>query len=388
MTLPVTFGPLTAASLGQLDQNFGAVGALTTLQCTATGTNAIVLTPRANQPVVSAYNLPYPLKFGFVAPASSSGVVTLEVGALGFLPAYTSNGVQATSGTLISGNYYEVTYTTGAIYNSGAGAWVLSSYQAATGVTAVTAPKVNGLAIINNAGTPTTKVDVSLGASCMVSAVGAPAFVGSGAFTIDLTTGTVTSTANGMDGNARPTSAWVYLYVISTGSGSAGLGSPTSPLVGPPTLPAGYSFYAYIGAMRCDGSSNLMNSKQKGNSSQYSPQAAGNTTVMPSIVSASAGIAVWTATSISAFVPAPASHIKMSVYSDLQVGGAMGISPNGNATSIVTGGVFYNNGVSLSASIPIEMELETLNIYLGVTGGVNLYKIFALGWIDYASSGG
>lgn len=388
MALPIAFGPQTAVSLGQLAQNFTAVGALTIIQCTATGINSIVLTPRANQPAVNGYNLPNPLKFGFTAPASSSGSVTLEVGALGFLPVYTSNGVQATSGTLISGNYYEVTYTTGAIYNSGAGAWVLSSYQPATGVTAVTAPKVNGLSIINNAGTPVTKVDVSFRASCLVSAVGAPAFVASGSFTIDLTTGTVTSTANGMDGNARPTSAWVYFYVISTGSGSAGLGSPTSPLSGPPTLPAGYSFYAYVGAMRCDGSSNLMSSRQRGNKSQYSPQAAGNTTVMPAIVSASAGIAVWTATSVTVFVPGTASYIAMSVYSDLQVGGAMSIAANGNAASAITGGVFYNNGQSFSTSIPIEMQLETLNIYLGVTGGVNSYKIFALGWTDYASTGG
>lgn len=388
MTLPNTFGPLTAASMGMLDQNFAAVGALTTVQCSSTGTNSIVLTPAANQPAVNGYGLPNPLKFGFVAPASSSGTVTLEVGALGFLPVYTINGVQATSGTLISGNYYEVTYTTGAIYNSGAGAWVLSSYQPSTGVTAVTAPKVNGLAITNNSGTPTTKIDVSFGRSCMASAVGAPVFVVSGSFTIDLTIGTVTSTANGMAGTSRPASGWVYLYAISTGSGSAGLATITSPLVGAPTLPAGYSFYAYIGAMYCDGSSNLLRTIQKGNRSQYSPQAAGNTTAMPTIVSASAGIAVWTATAISTFVPATASRIAMSVYSDLQAGGAMGISPNGNVTSIVIGGVFYNNGVSLSTSIPIEMELESLNIYLGVTSGVNLYKIFALGWTDYVSTGG
>lgn len=387
MALPIQFGPQTSVSLGQLAQNFAAVGALTVIQCSATGVNSIVLTPLNNQPTVNGYGLPNPLKFGFVSPASSSGTVTLEVGALGFLPVYTSNGVQATSGTLISGNYYEVTYTTGAIYNSGAGAWVLSSYQPATGVTAVSGSSVSRLTTINNAGTPTTKVDVAFGQACLVSAVGAPAFIASGTFTIDLTTGTVTPAANGMDGNARPTSAWVYLYAISTGSGAAGLGSPTSPIAGPPSLPAGYSFYAYLGAMRCDGSSNLLNSKQKGNRSQYSPQAAGNTTLMPSIVSASAGIAVWTATSVVPFVPATAATIAMSVFSDLQIGGAMGIAPNGNG-AIANSGVFYNSGVSLSANIPIEMELETLNIYLGVTGGVNSYNIKALGWVDYVSAGG
>src|SRR5882724_2303977 len=119
MALPVTFGPLTAASMGQLDQDFAAVGALTTILCTSTGTNSIVLTPVANQPAVNGYGLPNPLKFGFTAPATTTGSVTLEILALAFLPVYVPGGTQATSGTLQSGQYYEVTYTTGANYNSG-----------------------------------------------------------------------------------------------------------------------------------------------------------------------------------------------------------------------------------------------------------------------------
>lgn len=388
MALPVTFGPLTTASMGQLDQNFSAVGALTVVQCTATGTNSIVLTPSANQPTVNGYGLLNPLKFGFTAPASSTGSVTLEINALGFLPVYTQNGVQATSGTLISGNYYEVTYTTGAIYNSGSGAWVLSSYQAATGVAAITAPAVNGLSIFNNAGTPTTQIDVSFGRSCLVSAVGAPAFVGSGTFTINLTTGTVTPAANGMDGTSRPSSGWVYLYAISTGSGAAGLGSLVSPLSGAPALPAGYSFYAYLGAMRCDGSSNLMRTLQRGNVAQYSPQAAGNTTVFPVILNNTVGITLWTATASGTFFPPTTSDAAMSVYSDLQVGGAMAIAANPNGAAAATSGVYYNNGVSQSSSIPIKILLESSNIYLAVSGGVNLYKVFALGWTDYVSTGG
>src|ERR1700730_19275329 len=243
MTLPVTFGPLTAASMGQLDQNFAAVGALTTLLCTATGTNAIVLTPVANQPAVSGYGLPNPLKFGFTAPDASSGAVTLEVQSFGFLPVYVPSGSQANSGTLQSGQYYEVTYTTGASYNSGNGAWVLSSFQPATGVSPFSAAKVAGLKIVNNAGTPSTKIDITFTQACLVSSSGVPIFVTSGVFTIDLTVGTVTPTVNGMDGESRPASGWVYLYTISTGSGAAGLASLTSPLSGVPTLPAGYTYY-------------------------------------------------------------------------------------------------------------------------------------------------
>lgn len=378
MTLPVTFGPLTTASMGQLDQNFQAVGALTTIQCTSTGTNSIVLTPRANQPAVNAYNLPYPLKFGFTAPASSSGSVTLEVGALGFLPVYTSNGVQATSGTLITGNYYEVTYTTGAIYNSGAGAWVLSSYQPATGVVAVSNASVNGVSIANNAGTPNTKIDITFTRACLVSAVGAPVFTTSGAFTIDLTVGTVTSTANGMDGESRPASGWVYLYVISSGSGSAGLGTTISPLSGLPTLPAGYSFYAYVGAMRCDGSSNLLRSIQKGRDAQYQ--------ALVSMATGSA--AVWTAIAVASFVPATASRIK---------GFMLNATPGNNTlVTVAPNNAYVTNGPWLftnstgttfgSLGLPFDMELESSNIYYGSTSG-SATTISAIGWTDYVSTG-
>lgn len=388
MTLPVTFGPLTAASMGQLDQNFNAVGALTTIQCSATGTNSIVLTPAANQPVVNGYGLPNPLKFGFTAPAASSGAVTLEVGAIGFLPVYTSNGVQATSGTLQSGVYYEVTYTTGVIYNSGSGAWVLSSYQAATGVAAVANASVSGLSITNNAGTPSTKIDVTLTRSCLVSAVGAPAFIASGSFTIDLTTGTVTSAANGMDGEARPTSGWVYLYAISTGSGSAGLGTLTSPLSGPPTLPAGYSFYAYLGAMRCDGSQNLLRTKQLGRNAQYVITAATNTAAMPTMTNGTA--ALWTAVAIAAFVPATASHIKGSLLNATpgnNTGGA--VAPNSGYTATTAAPVSFINSTGTtfgSLTLPFEFVLESANIYYTSTAG-SASTLFASGWTDYVSAG-
>jgi hypothetical protein len=76
--------------------------------------------------------------------------------------------------------------------------------------------------MVNNAVTPNTKIDVSLLRSCLVTAAGSPTFVPTGSFTIDLTTGTVTPTANGMDGEARATNGWIYVYAISTGSGAAG----------------------------------------------------------------------------------------------------------------------------------------------------------------------
>lgn len=389
MALPTTFGPLTAATGAELDNNFAAVGALATQQCTATGTNSIVLTPVANQPTVNGYGLPNPLKFGFAAPASSSGSVTLEVGAFGFLPVYTSNGVQATSGTLASGVYYEVTYSTAAIYNSGNGAWVLSSYQPATGVTAVSAATVRGLSIANNAGTPDTKIDISFTQGCLVSAVGAPAFLGILSATIDLTTGTVTSTANGMDGESRPASGWVYIYAISTGAGMAGLGTTVSPLSGPPTLPATYTFYAYLGAMRCDGSSKLVRNSQKGNKAQYIVSAA-QTTVLPTMTSGAQGsptVPTWIAIAVAGFVPPTAETIAL-VLNNGTSGSRAACAPNNlyggtnsatnppPLTSANTGNVAANSGV---------FYIESANVYYAADVG-GLLQCF--GWTDYISAAG
>jgi hypothetical protein len=397
MALPTTFGPLTAASMAQLDGNFAAVGALTTLLCTATGTNAIVLTPVANQPTVNGYGLPNPLKFGFVAPAATTGSVTLEVLALGFLPVYVPAGSQATSGTLLSGQYYEVTYTTGASYNSGNGAWVLSSYQPATGVTAVAPATVSGLTISNDPGTPNTKIQVRAVNGCLVSSVGAPIYFTIGSFAIDLTVGTVTSTAGGMDGESRPASGWVYLYAISTGSGAAGLATKTAPQAGLPTLPSGYVYYAYLGAMYCDGSSNLMQTKQLGPDAQYTVVASSNTPTPPVIANGIAGTfsatsPVLAAVSVSTVVPPTASFINILSAVDWQAAGTSDVQIAPNASYAGTnngprgthGFIWPNTNSTQLENTATYMMLESTNIYWASNGAGG--ALACLGWTDYCSA--
>ena len=42
---------------------------------------------------------------------------------------------------------------------------------------------------------------------------------------VDLTTGTSTSTANGMDGESRAINSWIYLYLITSDNGQKTRGS-------------------------------------------------------------------------------------------------------------------------------------------------------------------
>ena len=74
MAFPTVFGPLTAATGAELDACLLAAATGGAQICTATGTNAIVLTPAANQAPVTGYGLPNPVKFGFTAAAIVVGM--------------------------------------------------------------------------------------------------------------------------------------------------------------------------------------------------------------------------------------------------------------------------------------------------------------------------
>lgn len=124
MALGTTYATLptgnNAASL--LDTSFSQVGAMGVTACTATGTNTILLTQKANQPTISAYN--NYLLFSFVAAANSTGSVNINVNNISALPLYLSDGVTAAASGSISINVlYLIVYNLA--LNSGAGGFQL-----------------------------------------------------------------------------------------------------------------------------------------------------------------------------------------------------------------------------------------------------------------------
>lgn len=116
----IPYAAQTAPTMSELDQTFADAGALGIVPCTASGTNAITLTPNANTPTISAY-ANYQA-FSFIAKATSTGAVTIGVSALAALNAYkdTAGGpIQLQSGDVINVNYYLAIYDLA--LNSGAG---------------------------------------------------------------------------------------------------------------------------------------------------------------------------------------------------------------------------------------------------------------------------
>jgi hypothetical protein len=112
MALPVTFATLAAGNepLSLFDTQFAAVAALGIIPCTATGVNTIALAPNAGTPNISSYTSLAP-SFAFIAAATSTGAVTINVNGIGPINAFKWNGQQAlAAGDIVSGSTYKATY--------------------------------------------------------------------------------------------------------------------------------------------------------------------------------------------------------------------------------------------------------------------------------------
>lgn len=299
-------------------------------------------------------------------------------------------------------SYSQTTLVVNAISSQGAGtfsSWLINlgaggatgpaGATGATGATGAAAGPVGaslqGLKTKNNSGTPNTKIDISAVSAGMVNGSGTSVYATGVAVTIDLTTGTSTAAANGMDGEARGTSAWLYLYLISNGSVTAGLATLTSPLSGLPTLPAGYTSYAYVGAMYVDSSGNLLRTLQEKNRSHYVVTAGSNTAALPTMGSGSAGdptVPTWIAITLAGFVPATASNVLVSANGDVGGTPATVIAAPNNAygTAISTNPppvAALTGKVTSISSIPIE----SASIYWASSGADGY--LFCVGWDDY-----
>lgn len=156
MSLPTLFANLTLATGAELDGNFAALGAISTIPCGVTGTNNIALTPLDNTPTVPAY-LNY-MQFSGIAAGDNTGAVTAGINSLPSLPVYkdTPAGPVLLTGTEIQqGCLFVLTYDSalgagGGFHvqtgiNSSAGTYLPLAGGTLTGVLAGTAMTLSGV---------------------------------------------------------------------------------------------------------------------------------------------------------------------------------------------------------------------------------------------------
>lgn len=148
----------------------------------------------------------------------------------------------------------------------------------------------------NNAGTPLTQYDFTWTSCIVADANGNSRNIGSSGGTLTLNISTAGPAANGRDqAGAFAASAAVHVFAIWNGATKAVIASTAgSPSAGP-TLPTGYTHWAYLTTLMLDGSSQFYNTYAKGNEIFYrdqqslvSPSATSRTqittaTVLPSV---------------------------------------------------------------------------------------------------------
>ena len=190
MPLPFIFANASTVTTPQLDANYAALGALTTIPCTVTGTNALTLTGLVNTPTVAAYT--NYMAFSAVAVATNTSTTIARLGSLAALNVYkdsTTGPVSLSGGEIVVGNLITLIYD--AALNSGAGGLHLQTGPASTagtflplaggsltggltGTTAAFSGQVSGATIKVGAGTPVTR-QLSTTASLTWSVVAAGA---------------------------------------------------------------------------------------------------------------------------------------------------------------------------------------------------------------------
>lgn len=145
---------------------------------------------------------------------------------------------------------------------------------------------------------------------------------GSGAYhkasSVSLSISGASAGANGLDTGTIAASTWYYVFVIwnSGTNTTAGLISLSATA---PTLPAGYAYFARIGAILTDGTANKypLAITQKGNSVDYKVVVGSNTTTFPLLgagVSGDPSIPTYVAVAVSGGAPPTAGKIGIFMH--------------------------------------------------------------------------
>lgn len=158
-------------------------------------------------------------------------------------------------------------------------AWIISN--------TVGGSRVLGADCKNNAGTPNTQFDLDADAVVLRNASNQIVVRHDPGAALTNNVSTAGPAANGRDqAGAFGASSWVHFYWIWNGATLATLSSAVAPPTGP-TLPGGYTHWAYAGAVRFNGSSQLVKTRIKGDTARYeaaqSALAGGAATVETSI---------------------------------------------------------------------------------------------------------
>lgn len=369
MSLPITFASLPTGNVpaSNLDSNFAAVGALTIIPCTASGTNAITLTPVTNAPSVSGYTAFQ--QFSFVAAATSTGAVTININSIGAIPLNVIGGTQAGAGQIVSGLFYVI-----ALNATGTAAVIVSAQISGS---VVQRGYLSGMTLSNDGTSPNTVLDVSAGLavdSANIVNINLAAWTKSTAGSWVAGSG-----ANGMGtGLTIAINTWYHVFAIIN-TGAADVYFDTDP--GAANKPASTTAFRRIGSFRtATASTSILAFSQFGDEFLWSTTFAEN---------GGASFTVGTAASLLTLTGIPTGVKVNALFHGVANNGAgiasvLFTSPDESdqavssfLRSITTPGTGlsasgdYNRRSNTSAQIRARADTATTNVFVGTYGYID-----------------
>jgi len=356
MAIRTVLANLTAGNqpVSLIDQLFQDVWNAATMSCTASGTNVITLTPRANVNAPAAY-VPNQ-RFAFDAAATSTGLVTLLVGSLATLKLFQPGGAQAGAGNIVIGNYYEIAYDP--TLDGGNGGFIMLN-STLPSVAQPVQGEFKNLTITNTtSGTAASHVIVTADQVLLWNASNGAINVQN----VSLDINANATGANGLDTGAFAINTWYYVWVIYNGvtATTAGLLSASATA---PTMPSGFTYKARFGAIRAGAGPAFVNMMQKGRRAQYLVGTYGGNAlaVPPVIINGVTGTFSVTSptlasTSVANFVPTTASaiHVLGNQFWESGTSANLLVAPNTQF-----GGTNNGPGGSNGMSYPIMIRNTT-----------------------------
>jgi hypothetical protein len=144
---------------------------------------------------------------------------------------------------------------------AGNATWQLPGSSGGTGLDGVTGLAIRDtarrLVVLSNPSNPTQSVRITADEIILQDNAGN----GKRVANVNLTANSATTGVNGIDSGSRLANTWYHIWVVNNGPNTAALLS-TNP--NNPTMPAGYTFRAYVGAVYSNSSNQLLSFYQRG----------------------------------------------------------------------------------------------------------------------------
>lgn len=218
----------------------------------------------------------------FKAANANTGASTLDINGLGVRSIKKSIDADLAPGDILKDQIIVVVYDG-------------TNFQMPVAVPAIATVRdqYRNLVIRNNATNPTYQADIAADEVVLKNSAGNARLVTSLSQTVDITA----SGVNGVDAGSEASSVWYHIWAIAKEDGTTACILSTSTTV--PTMPSGYTYQAYLGAIYNNASGDFITMMQKGDKATRTELAVLTNGTQTS----------WSAISLAAAVPTTAKAV-------------------------------------------------------------------------------